>query len=553
MMPKNEYERFVKLAFCRADLLLELNESHEIVFAAGASKVLVGRAPEELPGTPFSSLIDKSDRTMASQILAAAGEHGRIDDSVLRLNGPAARALKAAVAGYRAADFNSHFFLAVKAERDVASFLPEASESAERVESDEMLEEQPFSRLAAERVKTFQNAGGRAQITLLKMDNLSGLLKKIGASKKKELLSTIGGILKSDALGGDTASKMDDQNFSFVHSEDIIVEDVNDRIEAAARQADPEGPEVKGHFTTLDADGAGLSDKQVAKAVIHTMKTFCDKGSVGTKHKLSQIVSTMMADTVQTVAVIRGIAKETNLKGVFMPICDLRRGKVQHFEMLTRFHEPKHRGTPFHLISLAEDVEIVHELDAAICRWAIKKLREFEKKNPIPPVAVNLSGQSLVNPRFVEELHKLLKMTGIGGDRIMFEVTESARIANLELVNAHIQSFREKGFKFALDDFGAGSASFDYLNMLDADYVKFDGPVVRRACATRKGSEMLNTLAKMCANLQVKTVAEMVENKKMANQVYYCGIDYGQGWHFGKPTENPYEFADQFAAWEITK
>ena len=129
----------------------------------------------------------------------------------------------------------------------------------------------------------------------------------------------------------------------------------------------------------------------------------------------------------------------------------------------------------------------------------------------------------------------------------MFEITESARVDDLATVNTHMQSLRKRGFKFSLDDFGAGSASFDYLNSLDADFVKFDGPVVRRACASNKGSDMLSTMAKMCSNQKIWTVAEMVEDKAMANQVYYCGIDYGQGWYFGKPTDNPYAFADRFA------
>ncbi|MEO5374510.1 MAG: EAL domain-containing protein [Alphaproteobacteria bacterium] len=547
-----ELDRFVKLAFCRADILLELSDKQEVVFAAGASQVIFGSPPEKLPGTPFITLIADGDRTMAQQILVAAGEQGRLDDAILRLNGTAGRTPRAVIAGYRAADFDGHFFVAIKIDARTPAF-PGQPAQVERADDSGLLEEGSFSKLAADRVQAFQSAGGRAQITLLRMDKLNDLLTKVGASKKKELLGAIGDALRRNSLGGDTAAHMDEENFSFVHAENVDVDGLNKDVAAAARKIDAAGADVTGYYETLDCDGAGLSEEQVAKAVIHTMKRFCQDGSTGRTKSISQVVNTMMTDTVKTVATIRRISENVEIDLVFMPICDLRLGKVHHFEMLTRFRDPQYAKSPFQLITLAEEVEIIHDLDMAICRKAIGMIEEFNKKEPIPPVAVNLSGQSLDNDRFVEALHKLLRKTRPQPGKLMFEITESARVENLENVNRNMQTFRKAGYKFALDDFGAGSASFDYLNMLDADYVKFDGPVVRRACSTGKGGELLTTMAKMCANQHILTVAEMVEDSKMANQVYYCGIDYGQGWHFGKPSPDPYEFADRFVARVVDK
>lgn len=130
--------------------------------------------------------------------------------------------------------------------------------------------------------------------------------------------------------------------------------------------------------------------------------------------------------------------------------------------------------------------------------------------------------------------------------RIMFELTESAEAEDLENLNKVIQGIRFRGFQFCLADFGAGSASFDYLNALDVDVVKFDGPVVRRACASDRGKDLLASMAKMCSSLGGHKVAEMVEDKDAANKLFYCGIYYGQGWHFGKPNADPFAFADRF-------
>ena len=72
------------------------------------------------------------------------------------------------------------------------------------------------------------------------------------------------------------------------------------------------------------------------------------------------------------------------------------------------------------------------------------------------------------------------------------------------------------------------------------------GRVLSRAFATAKGNDLLTAMAKMCHDMNVHTVAEMVEDKKVANHAYYCGIDLGQGWHFGKPDADPFSFADKF-------
>ena len=228
-----------------------------------------------------------------------------------------------------------------------------------------------------------------------------------------------------------------------------------------------------------------------------------------------------------------------------MPICNLGRDEIRHFESLTRLRGEHGEKSPYHLISLAEEVGIIREFDRAVCEKAIDLVTGAWADRPMPTVAVNLSGSSIGDAGFVDGL--LDGHLDIA-KRLMFEITESAEIEDLAGVNVIIQGLREKGFEVALNDFGAGAASFDYLNMLDVSIVKFDGPAVRRACSTTKGNDLLSSMAEMCSNMGVRTVAEMVEDKEMANQVFYCGIDYGQGWYFGKPDPDPFTFADRFAA-----
>ncbi|NFV78723.1 EAL domain-containing protein [Magnetospirillum aberrantis] len=541
-----ERDRFVALAFCRADLLFELDDDHDVVFAAGATSVLLGEAAEALSGRRFVDLIAESDRGLAVEVLEAARAQGRIDDVVVRLNGTGNRRPNVALAGYRVPDFDNHFFLALKMEPALQSERLSEAELKRDGESG-LLDEASYAGLAAERAQSFRRAGGRPQITMVKVESLNEMTQALGASDRKRIMGEIGDILTRHSLGGGTAGRVGDEAFSYLHRDDVDPEEVSSLISDAARKLF--NTEVKPHAHTLDADGAGLAEHQVARAIAHTIRSFSEKGdhALDKKKSLAQVLSGMVSDTIDNVAYIRRMVAGRDFDMAFMPICDLRLERVSHFEALTRPRDAKAGTSPYHLFSLAEEVGIVHELDMAIVETTIQTMNSLVRERGLmPPVAINLSGQSLSNPQFVEELTRMLRRSGMPPRKLMFELTESVKVEHLPEVNAVIQDLRRLGYRFCLDDFGSGAASFDYLNGLDVDIVKFDGPVVKRASSSQKGSDLLSSMTKMCASMGIRTVAEMVEDKRMAGRVYQCGVDFGQGYYFGKPDFNPFIFADRF-------
>lgn len=544
-MADPDRDRFVALAFCRADLLFELDDDLDVVFAAGATPLLLGRTPDQLKSHAFLDLVAEDDRALAGEMLNAARSAGRIDDVVMRLNGAHGRKPNVALAGYRVPDFDNHFFLAVKLEPVFQSERTQPTEIKRDADS-ALMDEASYATIAAERALAYSRAGGKAQITMVEVENLDQLAKTLGASDRKQLMGAVGDILAKASLGGGTAGRISEQGFSFLHRDDVDPEEVNISIAEAAKKLFKDSAiQAKAH--TLDADGANMSEHQVAKAIAHTIRRFSEDGSLDKKKSLHQVLKGMVSDTIDSVAYIRKVVAGRDFDLVYMPVCDLRLERIAHFEALSRFRDARPGDSPYHLFCLAEEVGIVHELDMAVCETAIQAVQTHIRTNGLmPPVAINLSGLSLANPQFVEGLKKLLARSGIQPRKLMFELTESARIAQLHEVNAVIQQFRDRGFRFALDDFGSGAASFDYLNGLDVDIVKFDGPVVKRACASQKGSDLLSAMAKMCATMGVRSCAERVEDKRMAGRVYQCGVDYGQGYYLGKPESDPFVYAGRF-------
>jgi len=541
-MADRDRDRFVALAFCRADLLFELDDQHDVVFAAGATSVLLGEGPETLVGRNFLDLVADTDRGLAAEMLEAARAQGRIDDVVVRLNGAGLRRPNVAMAGYRVPDFDGHFFLALKMEPALQSERLSDADIKRDAESG-LMDEGSYVSVAAERALAFKRAGGRPQITLVKLDDMTASL---GASDRKQVMGAVGDILAKHSLGGGTAGRIADDSFSYLHRDDVDPDEINSMISEAAKKLF--NADVKPHAHTLDADGAGLAEHQVAKAIAHTIRSFTESGGhVDKKKSIAQVLHGMVSDTIENVAYIRKVVAGRDFDMAFQPICDMRLERIHHFEALTRYRDAKQNTSPYHLFCLAEEVGIVHELDLAVCETTIQTMQNLVRtRGLMPAVAINLSGLSIANEQFVEALKKLLQRTGVQPRKLMFEITESVKIDQLAEVNATIQSFRDRGFRFCLDDFGSGAASFDYLNALDVDIVKFDGPVVKRACSSQKGSDLLSSMAKMCASMGIRTAAEMVEDKRMAGRVYQCSVDFGQGYYFGKPDFDPFTYQDRF-------
>ncbi|MBM3581150.1 MAG: EAL domain-containing protein [Alphaproteobacteria bacterium] len=537
-------QRFVALAFCRADALFELDDRQNVVFAAGATDRLLGKAPDALKGIPFKGLFTDKGGALIADLLAGAGAQGRIDDVMLEMPLASGAIAQVALAGYRAADFDGHFFVALKvAPRRIidTSRAPIARDSETG-----LMAKNEFAAVAAERIKSMQDAGQKTKVTMVNVANLENLRGEIPKGAHENVLKAIGGVLNRYSVGGDTATRIDGENFGFVHGDNVDIPAVNQEMLAATCQVHSAAAQLKSKTSTIEIDPAALTEDQIVKALIYSMRTFSKNPSAVENKSMSSLLESRVTETMKMVETFQAICRTRNFDLVYMPICHLKTHQVHHFEALTRFREGGKKGTssPYEMITLAEEMGIVAEFDLAVTRKAI----DFAVKSALaglPPIAVNISGHSIGNADFNATILSLLgSATNIAG-KIMFEITESSEIKDLEGVNRAIQGFRKKGFKMALDDFGAGAASFDYLNTLDVDTVKFDGPVVKRAYATDKGRAFLASMATLCNSMGIETIAEMVEDEPLAKFLAGCDVHLGQGYYFGKADADPAFFLSQ--------
>ena len=174
----------------------------------------------------------------------------------------------------------------------------------------------------------------------------------------------------------------------------------------------------------------------------------------------------------------------------------------------------------------------------------MRKCIDWLRKNRADKVsvAVNISGMSVGNDQYTKHLHALIDADTWLKTFLLFEITESARVADLVQANNFVQGLGKKGFHVCLGDFGAGAASFQYLSVLEVDVVKLDGSAVKNAQSAPKGRAFLRALTTLCKTMDVETIAEMVDIREGLEFVRDCGVEYVQGFLFEKPDADPWSF-----------
>lgn len=530
--------RYAALAFCRADVLVQISRDLEIKFCSGPTQTFLGKQDRDLKGHDFLDIIYFDDRQMVEEAISDYRTDARIDDLIVRTQCEGGRVSTVAISGYRVPDFDNDFFLAIKTSPKIQKVY---ETPPERDEESGVLDDEAFVDVASDRIREIEATGGKAKMSMVNIGDLREAGIEEGSEQEGQVLRAIGDVLNSESLGGDTAGRIDDENFSIVHDENVNQEQLAEKISNALTKTAPSARSMMPKIASVSAETNGLDDQQLAKAMMYSLQEFTRTGGDVPQGDLSDAIQREMERNIKGIEQFKAICRDGSFDLVYMPVCRLSDKSVHHYEALTRFRNTGVES-PFQLITMAEDIGVISDFDIAVAERAVSTIEAALINGNCSPVAINVSGHSISDPTFCENLEKLLtKRFGLE-NYISLEITESAEIKDLKSVNSAIQEFRRAGFKVALDDFGAGAASFDYLNSFDVDTVKFDGPVVARAVKTRKGKAFLKSMATLCREIEVETIAEMVEDEALASFLKQCGIELGQGWYFGKPMQQDQVF-----------
>jgi diguanylate cyclase (GGDEF)-like protein len=233
---------------------------------------------------------------------------------------------------------------------------------------------------------------------------------------------------------------------------------------------------------------------------------------------------------------LRDALDEDRLVLFAQPVVRLRDLRPVHHEVLVRIKDETGKHIlPGNFIELAESLGIIQEIDMRVVEKLLQFMRENQQLGKKVRYFVNLSRVSISDERWIKRFVSLLRGSSIEPSQLVFEITETAAMSEIDVTLTFIARLKEMGCRFALDDFGAGFSSFYYLKRFQVDYLKIDGSFIRDL-ATDEGSRLfVRALNDVARGLKKQVIAEWVETPEALKLLLEMGAQFGQGYLFRKP------------------
>jgi len=503
--------RFLGFGFAAADLLLEIRMDGRVGFALGAGDAVLGAADTALTNRSWRSLFDTADHAMVEAMFSGLGDGTRAGPVVLGVAG-------------------SKRFVSLTAIRlpqnqgAISCALSRASaRGAAGLQDREAFESRATELLA-----------GASQDLELAFVQLNGLSASEAAKDAARLDALLAGALRAQAYLGEAATPVGPERYALLRGGDEPTEVMVARISRVLSGAGVEG--VTPQAAAVPMTGVGRP-RQVAQALRHALNQVLEHGLARPlPGDLSEALERAMRATLSKTGALGAAIRYRRFSLAYQPVVTLKDGGLHHHEVLVRFGSD---GSPFPAIRMAEEMDLIESLDGAVLEETLAVL----ERDPALVLAVNVSGRSIMSEGYVSRAIAMLKERPWAQGRLMFELTESAAVEDLALADRHLQALRAAGCEVCLDDFGAGAASLAYLQQLTLDLVKIDGRYIRDLQHGGREATFVRHLVNMCGELKVRTLAEMVETPEAEDAVRRAGVDYAQGWLYGRATEAPQDEA----------
>lgn len=241
------------------------------------------------------------------------------------------------------------------------------------------------------------------------------------------------------------------------------------------------------------------------------------------------------------VAEITAALEEDRFQLAIQPIInlDLPAGQVEgkHYEVLIRMEDRDgNLILPGSFLPAAEKYNLSGKID----QWVVNHIFNWLQDHPdelesLDLCSINLSGLSMGNPQFMSFLLEKFDSCSVPAEKICFEITETAAIANLGHAIKFMNTMSDIGCLFSLDDFGTGLSSFSYLKNLPVDFLKIDGIFIRSIVDDPIDQAMVQSINEIGRVMGKKTIAEFVENDEIMQILIRIGVNYAQGYGVGRP------------------
>lgn len=247
--------------------------------------------------------------------------------------------------------------------------------------------------------------------------------------------------------------------------------------------------------------------------------------------------------SLQVEAALRRAIEHGELTLAYQPIVGLADGRLVSFEALARWAHPELGVVePVEFITVAEETGLIIPLGAWVLNEACAQMHRWHESFPnrnALSISVNVSAKQLQDEYFVAGVREALARSGLSGEHVRIEITESVLMHDPVEAAATLRELRDLGIQLDMDDFGTGYSSLAYLHQFPLDALKIDRSFVSGLGSGVAHPEIVQTVIALARQLRLVVIAEGVETGEQERQLLALGCEYGQGYHFARPLDAP--------------
>lgn len=522
---RQERDRFVAFAFTGSDLLVECAASGKIVFMSGATAALGIEAPSDFVGQSIKELVDQKDHLFIESLFENAWRTGRVRPVAIRLNKNSGKPLRSVLRCMRYGNL-----LYVGFNLTPVSHGSEVSDEDLDDATGLMLKDSFVDRAIqqVEQMSAIPGKSQKARLTLMEVDGLSALENQEVAD---EINASLGALLRSWSNGGDSAGAVGEDRFGVVSDNNVDMAQLESLMEKFSQKT---GTDLSFKAVEVSLDTQNMTNEDATRALMYAINSYATVNDVSeySVTSLEKGAQEYLMSAWERVSRIRDLLEKRNFVMAFQPIVNLETGELHHFESLMRIQGSE---SPYDMVTFAEKVGMILDFDMMVATQLITMLEEARLKGNTPHIAMNVSARSLQSSLFVQSFRDMMKQSSHLIPQISLEITETSQVGELYGFNSVIQDLRKDGHEMALDDVGAGTTSFETLRHLDVDFAKIDGQYIRRASQNEKDLAVLKSVVDVCKAMNLHLIAEMIETSDQVAHMQSLGVEYGQGYYYGKP------------------
>ena len=230
---------------------------------------------------------------------------------------------------------------------------------------------------------------------------------------------------------------------------------------------------------------------------------------------------------------IKEAIKDDKIVPFYQPIVDNNTGETVKYEALARIVNNDTILMPGAFLDISKKIKYYNDITRAIIFKSFDNFRNVKDKQ----ISVNLTIDDIANIRTFNFIIEQLSQNE-NNEHITFELVETEGVEDFDLFDKFVHTVRKFGAKISIDDFGTGYSNFSYLSKMEPDFLKIDGSLIKNI-VNEKGFDVVKAIVDFAKMYDIKTIAEFVENEDIYVLVKELGIDYSQGYYFGRPI--PYE------------